>query len=1035
MGQKVWFTWLVLIVLILSGCGGGGGISNATNKSVGVFVDSNVSGLSYTTSSGLSGVTDENGGYRYNEGDTVTFSIGGITIGSCRATPYVTPMSIFPGNMEAAINLAQFLQTLDSDGDPSNGITPSEEIVNTFANIDNFDFESQNFDTVLQSNLPSGVSFVSEAQAMRHMEESFATLKINPDGSQQTTTKRVFVGADINHGFELWVTDGTKENSSLVKELVEGGTLSSSPNNFTKVGDKIFFTANDGSHGEELWVSDGSAYGTKMVKDIKEGSDGSAPYYLTAMGGVCYFRAETDENGYELWRSDGTSDGTYMVKDIVPGNNSSYIQNIVAVGNKLFFTARTDENGYELWKSDGTSDGTYMVKDIYEGGSSSFPYKFTVFNDTLFFIARTDEYGYELWKSDGTSDGTEIVKDIEDGDIGSYPSELTVNGDTLFFVAERGAIYGLWKSDGTTANTVLIKEWDFDGPSYLTVFNNKLYFAVDDGSEEFGKELWVSDGTSDGTYMVKDIYPGEYSSYVQYITATDDNLFFRAKRSSNSGYELWVSDGTSDGTTLVTDENNNTIKFPYSLRAVGDILYFTTRTDSNGRELWKSDGTSGGTTLVKDIYLGKEDSDLSHLTGIDSTLYFGANDGTYGKELWVSNGTSEGTTLFKDINKQPKSSLYPGSQFFKAGDKYYFKKENTLWVSDGTVNGTIALDSHPIEFERSVVFGDKFVYLVDVDDGYTLKVTDGTVKGTKAIFSGKIDSFTLTANSTNIYFSAREETSEDGPDDDSYNGYKIHKSDGTAEGTTIVTKSDGTDFEYPNYLTISEDNLFFTSGSKGSQQLYAINMTTNIATPLSEEGELYVRDLIDVNGTLFFRGENDTNGSELWKSDGTVDGTVLVKDIVSEEDSSYPEDFVNVNGTLYFTAETNEHGRELWRSDGTAEGTIMIKDIKDGSSSSNPRMVAVVDNKLYFYTYDENKSQILWVTYQDSNITGSVDLGVDMHNYRLIVESGFVPHYDNYLLLWLVERDRYNHFLLKKITGSVSETFQDVVLSLGDDDK
>ena len=92
--------------------------------------------------------------------------------------------------------------------------------------------------------------------------------------------------------------------------------------------------------------------------------------------------------------------------------------------------------------------------------------------------------------------------------------------------------------------------------------------------------------------------------------------------------------------------------------------------------------------------------------------------------------------------------------------------------------------------------------------------------------------------------------------------------------------------------------------------------------------------LADVNGTLFFNANDGTNGTELWKSDGTFAGTVIVKDINPGAGSSNLAVLTNVNGTLFFMANNGTNGYELWKSDGTAAGTMMVKDIYPGSSGS-----------------------------------------------------------------------------------------------------
>jgi ELWxxDGT repeat protein len=91
--------------------------------------------------------------------------------------------------------------------------------------------------------------------------------------------------------------------------------------------------------------------------------------------------------------------------------------------------------------------------------------------------------------------------------------------------------------------------------------------------------------------------------------------------------------------------------------------------------------------------------------------------------------------------------------------------------------------------------------------------------------------------------------------------------------------------------------------------------------------------LVNVNGTVYVAALVNGQGTELWKSDGTAAGTVLVKDIVAGTGSSTPSQLTNVNGTLFFTVDDGVNGRELWKSDGTTAGTVMVKDINPGSGS------------------------------------------------------------------------------------------------------
>lgn len=114
-------------LLSLAACGGGGGgggsSGSATGSSSGTFSDAQVQGVAYTTSSGVRGVTDANGGFTFNPGDQVTFSLGGLTLGTTTASGLLTPLSLAGNDAVKLQNMLVLLQSLDTDGQPANGIT------------------------------------------------------------------------------------------------------------------------------------------------------------------------------------------------------------------------------------------------------------------------------------------------------------------------------------------------------------------------------------------------------------------------------------------------------------------------------------------------------------------------------------------------------------------------------------------------------------------------------------------------------------------------------------------------------------------------------------------------------------------------------------------------------------------------------------------------------------------------------------------------------------------------------------------------
>lgn len=136
----------------------------------------------------------------------------------------------------------------------------------------------------------------------------------------------------------------------------------------------------------------------------------------------------------------------------------------------------------------------------------------------------------------------------------------------------------------------------------------------------------------------------------------------------------------------------------------------------------------------------------------------------------------------------------------------------------------------------------------------------------------------------------------------------------------------------------------------------------------------FAHGLTKFNGEYYFQA-NSENGFELWKTDGTPAGTVLVKDINPGAGSSFSyrfSDFTVFNNALYFHAQDGVTGNELWKTDGTSAGTVLVKDINPAPGvGSAPTDFTVFNGELYFsVTVDGRKK--LWKTDGSANGTTSV---------------------------------------------------------------
>ena len=137
-------------------------------------------------------------------------------------------------------------------------------------------------------------------------------------------------------------------------------------------------------------------------------------------------------------------------------------------------------------------------------------------------------------------------------------------------------------------------------------------------------------------------------------------------------------------------------------------------------------------------------------------------------------------------------------------------------------------------------------------------------------------------------------------------------------------------------------------------------------------------DLVVIGSTTYFTANDGTHGDELWKSDGTAAGTVMVADINPTSGSSFPGDLTNVNGELFFSANDGTHGYELWKSDGTAAGTVMVADIDPGNIGSSPAYLTNVNGTLYFSANDGTHGYELWKS--DGTAAGTVQVSNAVSN-------------------------------------------------------
>lgn len=876
-----------------------------------------------------------------------------------------------------------------------------------------------------------------------------------------------FYRHDGIHGQELWRSDGTAAGTYLLADLCPGlcgaETLSSPYDRMAVVGTRIYFTADDGVHGTELWVTDGSAGGTRMVRDIRPGPLSSRPSALGAFGGQVYFGADDGVHGHELWRSDGTETGTELVVDLTPGSANSWISaNASGVGT-LFVRAAE-----RLYGSDGTAAGTHLLHSHLEqpysnlrGGSFAVLPGGTAVFDACSLPVGPDQ-DCELWRSDGTIAGTFRIADLYPGPGNSWPSGFEGGDGTIWFTAETltptGSRRGLFRTDGSVAGTVEISLptgvipstrlsqaavvgssfffagwdavhgaepwitdgisaqlvadlnpgpadsirtfgplWGLDRPNFVEL-GGALLFVADDGQS--GTKLWRSEGTAATTLPLSDFDAAPSDAWFggYQAVATPPVVGGRVLLSifrSDRGTELWASDGTANGTERIRTLNDSTSGFLHTTEVLETFveircqapwrqgLLVTPLTGPGNGGWYYVDGVPGGAQLLAVWAVGGEGGGFPECASHDGLALAHLPDESE-HAIWSTDGTTAGTTLLLPlvsgswVSSVPAFGTLRSAMFLAYGSDRVLRFEGGSTPQEGTriiAQGKFA--SGAGELGQSLFFG-----------GWSgLEVSDGVSEPTLlfAPSEGNPDVDDMTVVGSELYFSVWTEAE----------GSELWRSDGTLLGTGLVKALQpgpdgglqtrqtaeliGLQAPESRVAVLGEAGVAFV-GNDGTTgfELWRSDGT--------EAGTVVVADIVPGtdgswprhlaslgNGVVLFAAEHPTFGYELFRTDGTAAGTSVVRDLVTGVGSSVPDDFVVQDGVLYFSAWTREHGREAWRSDGTAAGTYQLTDVAPGPLSSSPSRFVRRGNRLFFTATDHVHGFELWARADD----GSVPLFID----------------------------------------------------------
>ncbi|WP_297766005.1 hyalin [uncultured Alcanivorax sp.] len=441
---------------------------------------------------------------------------------------------------------------------------------------------------------------------------------------------------------------------------------------------------------------------------------------------------------------------------------------------------------------------------------------------------------------------------------------------------------------------------------------------------------------------------------------------------------LYKTDGTPAGTSKIVDDNNNGFevgRFGGGYMAELDGTFYFAGKDSNGDvELWATDGTGAGTERVADIY-PNGNGQPHNMVPAAGKLFMNAVVDQFGRELVVFDPvTNDSVVLSSNINGNPTSNTAPESLTPVDGGLFFFDQPaGDVYFTDGTTAGTAKIATN----NDTIIGGSltKYPQLIGDDDwlGYNGKL----------LFTGR---FNATDAETRLYELDQDGNIEEVAFDDGGSTVRLDITENVviSNGKVYFVADKGTNttdlniFEYDGStvtnLTASEANKPYEDRLVGTSlgvfmyveqagvtpYLLRIDNTSGTAEidpAVRSTGDYSFSDveawtMVEANGTVFFAADTEGAGgsdfgTELWKTDGTSQGTELVKDINDTAAGAGSEPFPlafmyqvppTVNGELgnkyLFIANDGSSGLEPWVSDGSATGTVILKDISAGAGSS-----------------------------------------------------------------------------------------------------
>jgi len=659
------------------------------------------------------------------------------------------------------------------------------------------------------------------------------------------------------------------------------------------------------------------SYHFNILKDINYRTQNSDIKYIGKRNNEVLILerfADTLANDYKIkfWKTDGNILQNYAIGDI---SQYAYFRDFFLYNNKYYFVANNSVENGGIWVTDFTASNTKFITRF-----SSVYDEVIGFNNKIFYPQSiypngvSTQLGNELMYYDETQNACFVLKDINPSYEDADPKNFTVIGDKLYFTANEASAFEdekrvLWVTDGTSSGTRRVKDIStpFNGqqPKNFAKMGNKLIFEGYDGTD---MSLYISDGTEVGTVPFKKTHSfnsGYYDS-IEYIFELGNRALIKLRNNS-----LWITDGTNENT-----------KFINSCDALGV---------SSKKEL-----------AIKDGY----------------AFYFSAG------RLYKTDGNTS-ILLEQGIYYYPESAIVMTSN--QDGSYYYFSAMAAFFKTDGTEVGTTRINNkfssgeNPNQIPFSIAGNKVLAFGKPADSRFSkelFEVETDTLKLFRDFTPSTLSSegsFILNYQGKSYFFAKQPKAPNE-------MNNSLFETDGTLEGTRGILMPD---FNYPYQLIATNKGVYITFSNQIWQAKFN-NGTLSLVKTLTnffqqKSGLAFNTKFYFITTTFasYYLG----NDFQLWESDGTTEGTVIIKEFPATQSVRLSK----TGDNLYIFSKT-VNSIDIWQKSQNSSEINLLKTVNISTNDYLSEVYPNFQNKVLFMMRISNQNQ-LWET--DGTINGT----------------------------------------------------------------